>query len=161
MRTRAAPHTSSSFTNRVMVPRTSVRRRTSTLSTNRRMRRMPRPRSSVSAGASSGASSKPQPQSSTSITTRSRYARTLSTQPEAQAWSYALPSASLAASSPRRSVPRSSWASRREAPRRDADTCPDVQLLLVPGCSCSNAAAPPGRAPGWAGDPPRSHAECR
>ena len=60
-----------SLIRRTRVPGASVRRRTSTLSTSIRMRRMPRPRSRLSGGSSSGAISNPQPQSRTSTTTRS------------------------------------------------------------------------------------------
>ena len=60
-----------SLIRRTRVPGASVRRRTSTLSTSIRMRRMPRPRSRLSGGSSLGAISNPQPQSRTSTTTRS------------------------------------------------------------------------------------------
>ena len=60
-----------SLIRRTRVPGASVRRRTSTLSTSIRMRRMPRPRSREWGGSSLGAISNPQPQSRTSTTTRS------------------------------------------------------------------------------------------
>ena len=65
------PAGQSSLIKRVHVPGASSRRRTSTLSTKRRMSLMPRPRSSEASGSSPAAISNPQPQSRTSITTRS------------------------------------------------------------------------------------------